>query len=350
MDERIDYLDIAKALGIIFVVIGHSGLLVGKFIYLFHMPLFFFISGYFYKDKYTLNFFNLIKSRIKSLYIPFIKFEMTFLILHNIFYNLNLYSGNQNVNVPQKIYTVSDYIQNALSILAFNGTELLLSPLWFLTTLFTVNIIFWIISRISMKYDDNLRPILAVLCFCLGNLFTKLKIGFIQDILFVPELINISMVAVFIFYLGYLFRNYENKINFNNKSLMLIVCLLLSLLREYGIMDMRVNSYPDPAFMLMGTLLGIYFTIFIAKNITHQRTTLFLKHVGKHTIPIMALHLLCFKIVGVLQINVLNLPDYSLGNFGIATYKSWWGILYSIAGITIPLLLIYVKNLFPSIK
>ena len=42
---------IAKAIGIILMVVGHAGCppFIFKFIYLFHMPLYFFCSGLFFK-------------------------------------------------------------------------------------------------------------------------------------------------------------------------------------------------------------------------------------------------------------------------------------------------------------
>lgn len=54
-NKRIDYFDIAKGIGILIMIIGHMNLkqypLIKNFIYSFHMPLFFIISGYFFKVK-----------------------------------------------------------------------------------------------------------------------------------------------------------------------------------------------------------------------------------------------------------------------------------------------------------
>jgi len=54
MDKRIEWLDVLKGIGIFFVVAGHfykSDDPVLVYIYSFHMPLFFFISGYVYDDR-----------------------------------------------------------------------------------------------------------------------------------------------------------------------------------------------------------------------------------------------------------------------------------------------------------
>lgn len=56
MKDKVVHVDIsiAKALGIILMVVGHSGCpeILARFIYLFHMPLFFFCSGYFFTPPY----------------------------------------------------------------------------------------------------------------------------------------------------------------------------------------------------------------------------------------------------------------------------------------------------------
>ena len=46
MKERVHWIDIAKGLGIIAVVIGHiyNNQVIFKWLYSFHMPLFFFVA------------------------------------------------------------------------------------------------------------------------------------------------------------------------------------------------------------------------------------------------------------------------------------------------------------------
>src|SRR4030065_2778158 len=77
-EPRIAWIDHAKALGIIFVVIGHTtGLpvFVMNVIYSFHMPLFFFLSGYLLKESHLqLPFTSFLKRMWRTLLVPYICF------------------------------------------------------------------------------------------------------------------------------------------------------------------------------------------------------------------------------------------------------------------------------------
>ena len=49
--SRSPYWDIVKGIGIIAIVLGHSCYFAVGFVYLFHLALFFFVSGYLYSEK-----------------------------------------------------------------------------------------------------------------------------------------------------------------------------------------------------------------------------------------------------------------------------------------------------------
>lgn len=69
---RIDYFDIAKGIAILAVILGHCGGIpqwLINFIFSFHMPVFFFASGYFLKERNSRE--NAV-IKAKQLMVPYI--------------------------------------------------------------------------------------------------------------------------------------------------------------------------------------------------------------------------------------------------------------------------------------
>ena len=71
--QRFEHIDILKGIGIILVVLGHvtTNSDLYHFIYAFHMPLFFIVSGMFLHDKQ-----GFIRKQAKSLLIPYLSFGL----------------------------------------------------------------------------------------------------------------------------------------------------------------------------------------------------------------------------------------------------------------------------------
>ena len=83
--ERVEWIDCAKGIGIILVIMGHSicpdTLLY--WLYTFHMPLFFFLSGLTFNfDKYF-EFKSFVISKIKSLLIPYALLSLIYFVWKN---------------------------------------------------------------------------------------------------------------------------------------------------------------------------------------------------------------------------------------------------------------------------
>lgn len=73
---RIEWIDVCKGLGIFLVVIGHTSIAqisqtVYNWIYSFHMPMFYMLSGMMLNDSKYSDFRSYIKRRLKTLIIPF---------------------------------------------------------------------------------------------------------------------------------------------------------------------------------------------------------------------------------------------------------------------------------------
>jgi len=80
--EHYSWIDIAKGIGIILVIMGHTMFPLHVAIDVFHMPLFFFIAGLILQYKYEIKDF-LIK-KINRIFIPYVFFYSLIFIIQNI--------------------------------------------------------------------------------------------------------------------------------------------------------------------------------------------------------------------------------------------------------------------------
>ena len=186
--EISDAMNIAKGIGIVLMVAGHTGFPWNDFIGLFHMPLFFIISGYFFNAAYVDDKKKFIAKRMKRLYMPFVVWNVLFLILHNILYGWGIY---------QDAYQCSDYGIHLLKILCFTRPEPLFHPLWFLKSLFISSCILLFVFHATKrsKHRETVRGIIFFVLLCAGWLI-KWRLGhFVYDIhreLIVPSLIYLT--------------------------------------------------------------------------------------------------------------------------------------------------------------
>lgn len=127
----------AKAIGIILMVWGHSGTFsyAHDFIYMFHMPLFFFCAGYCFKERYYSQPVTFIWRRVKGLWWPYVKWSLLFLLLHNLFYRIGFYGTSSSSNWNH-LFNKEELLQHATSILTtMEGHEQLLGAFWFMKAL-----------------------------------------------------------------------------------------------------------------------------------------------------------------------------------------------------------------------
>lgn len=121
-------ISVAKGLCIILMVVGHSGCpeQLFRFIYLFHMPAFFFISGWLLKEKYLDDKTLFVRRKVKGLWWPYVKWTVVFTLLHNAFYYCQFYK------VP---YPALEIVSRLPCVLVFRSAEQLLGGYWFLSSL-----------------------------------------------------------------------------------------------------------------------------------------------------------------------------------------------------------------------
>lgn len=114
-NDRMSFVDIAKALLIIAVVLGHSGAGITKYIFLFHMPAFFMISGSLFRiKKKNVSYPQLLWNKFIKYSVPYIAFA-----IFTIFVDTFIYSDK--LSMINLIKTILKYIYSGRMVAEFFG-------------------------------------------------------------------------------------------------------------------------------------------------------------------------------------------------------------------------------------
>ena len=350
--ERIAYVDTVKAIAMISVVVvhactNHSSTYLATNAYLirvlsaYAMPVFFFINGFLYRNKNPEHPIKEIVRKVKSYYLPFLAYNLFYLLMHNLFAYLHMVDENNG----NGFYSLKDYLKHF--ILAVSGhREYFSGALWFLGSILTVNAIIIVAEFLILKCTGNKRKffilgILAVMCMIAGNSG------------YVPSAMKLAMScsSMIYFYFGMLYRQAGLNDFFTKKryvyiSLSIVVNLLVSynkLCNPFGINSDILIVILD----YVNAFIAIIAIMLIAQIPVVEKSRI-LNVIGKNTLDIMALHFMVFKLVSLIIIVCYELPINRLADYPVllGVGGAWW-VLYTIVGIAIPTLFSILRhNLF----
>lgn len=154
--KRLDYIDIAKGLGMLTIIWGHivhEGW-SNQFVYSFHIPLFFFLSGMVFNASKYQTVGELIKKRVKTLLIPYLIFSII---------TWALWVGMRVVS-----HDATNYWYPLLQTFIAQGSAGFLRhnlPLWFVTCLFVVEIMYYYINKLPKAG----MVLCLITCSVIGN-------------------------------------------------------------------------------------------------------------------------------------------------------------------------------------
>lgn len=320
-------LDIAKAICIILMVVGHSWCpdYLYRFVYMFHMPCFFFISGWLLSDKYLVNVKCGLKRKAKGIYWPFVKWQLLFLAGHNLFAAVHIYDN---------AYTLSQFFEKVVRIFTMTGGEQLLGGYWFLISLFWSSIFSLLFLAIIHKIQ-KLTPLSIM-----GGVILTLLIAMFEG------LIPFKLSAQFgqqtfigtVFYMsGYFYKKQQVQIC---KSNAIGICLLFipavaAICLRWGMIEVNgMTILPYYLIALAGTIGVISLSKFLAE---HQFANV-LVYIGNKTLYILTFHFLAFKLVSFLYIKHCELPIELLSQFPVIKESpDWLWLIYSIVGVVFSL-------------
>lgn len=323
-------INILRALGIIYVVMGHGYYFLGKFLhpYSFHMALFFFISGYLYIKSRDLTIARYSLKKIKTLIIPYF-------IFNAIFFGINVMLKCNEYNLGSNLSLYTFFIQPFV-----NGHQnLLYLSAWFMPQLFITLIVFKIIDNIIIK-TINKNKILRTLIFCIIGVMATLisKYSDSNNILIIIER---TLFSLFFVELGVQCK--ENDICMK-EGFFTVNKLCVAIITEV----LLIGKYDDIAYELVWgnfkghiflpyvtSIIGIYIMLFIVKGISkYCKDNSIIEKIGKNTMYIMIFHLSIFFTINFLlmKLGYVNKEDIK-NNIWYIYNPNQWGIIYIIISI-----------------
>lgn len=291
---RYNWIDSIKGFAVILVVLGHLTPIpsepisaeLHKYIFSFHMPLFFFISGYLFNQHKYLQTGKFVTSRVRSLLLPYFLLILVsypiFVLTYSFSYcKLVLPYPDISTTIYSVLYASSNY--NHFDSVIFNG------PLWFLPCLFVTSIIFYFLVQ---TFNKSLHSfIIATVIISLVGYYS---IDYLPQAL--PWSIDIALNAVAFYSAGYLFRNYFEEKFFKIAKLFIIPLMLISLFSiNMSSTNMDIWEFNENYFTFyLIAFSGILSYMYIFRIIGSSR---FLEYYGKNSLIVFGLQQPIFWII-----------------------------------------------------
>lgn len=358
--ERIEWIDFAKGIGIILVVFGHSGIdkyvpFLHTWIYSFHMPLFFIISGMIFNcSKYT-NAYQLFTSLCKQLLKPYLYFTLINLILMFVVLREN------DINFYKHVI-----------FFGWGGRAL-----WFIPVLFVTKIFYYQLTKVSSQKSAGIcsrdfqisltrgieTPATKPLTQNIEKVLTKITkpfyMFFIVNLLYffgyflyknnvhLPYKIEVVFTSLLYLYIGKNILSFDKKTNIlkikiiSFRFLLILAASLIFTVINVPRLDMASNTIGIliPSFLasLSGSFLVLKASHFICD--IEASYLLFLKKIvvflGKNTFILLAFHQIVLEILISIFQSLSIPPLYSSVLRHILMWLSLVGIILTINKIKV---------------
>lgn len=280
---RIEWIDTAKGIAIILVVLGHiisSSSFLNRFISSFHMPLFFTLSGIFVVKNLDVSFKTHFSNRFRRLIIPYLIFGLFLLIPYKYIYFHYIIPSVQ-IPIYQRWFAQLIGLHN-------DWGEQWYSFLWFLPCLFCADLIIWSIWKYAYRYRYYLLTIIALV----GILYYL----FINKSL--PFRIHTALIAVMFMALGIFLKDRIEKLS----AATITVCFICYILCWYGnnfsSMVMFDSIYGSIYFSIPAAIFATVIVLFISRFAINMH---FLSLLGKQSLMIYIIHQIFIVFIVILS-------------------------------------------------
>jgi len=266
--KRIEWIDMARGYGMILTIYAHLGHTpFSSWIYSFHMPLFFFISGYLFKAEG--GFLEFLKRKVKSLIVPYFGLGLPLIYAYALDNHVNSVAG------------LSDLVKSLLLQERF-------LTIWFIACLFFLDLLFYVMNRF---FRSDMQKIIVTLLLLVLGLF---DISFFRIKWFWN--IDACLMALPFFTFGFLLKKHDLIDKMTNRPeslgymlgafLLNVSCWYLGEKLFHEHLDMFASRYGFAPLTYLSAFAGILFIVIVSA----KHTIACVRYIGENSLLYMAWH------------------------------------------------------------
>ena len=303
MNQRKEYIDVAKGITIFWVVFTHGQMflntvseeiqMITRWVGAFHMPLFFFVYGVVHNKEFlfkegkqgVLSFLN---KKIRRLLIPYLIWAL-------FFGKLNLKS------LPLILWGTNISLGHAESY----------PVLWFFPTMFWASILFQLyieIFHLFNRYKHLFTVVIIISCYFIVEIFKNIEVPWRHF-----GGIDVAFTSVIFMISGMYLRIFIEKIK-TNKQLLLVLTIVIFVITFY---ISKINADDSVGgYIFVYAIYGKSYLIYLINGVAMCLGVLLLSlllenikilsYVGKNSLAIMVLHCFVFEITVPIVLDIVK--------------------------------------------
>ncbi len=300
--HRVEYIDIVRGVSMLCIIAGHMGnTTIMRIVFTFHVPVFFIISGLFFK-----NDISKIKSNSIKLIKPYVFTVLCVAILDGIKALIQSVMEFRYIDISRGI---NSFVKNIVAGVYGSGsrTDFLdyhvtaIGAIWFYLALIWSMLFSFFIIRITNKVSE--KRIRTIIWYALSIGFWL--IGYYSaKAIWLPTSIQAGFSSVIFMIFGISMKELDNSkivsslyIKYINlfAALLWIIALCFSIFHDY--MSIVRSAFPDPIINIIGAIAATWLLFRIGQKIEGKRHIKLLKVFGEYSIVVLSFHLIELNII-----------------------------------------------------
>lgn len=299
MRQRIQWIDIAKGIAILAVVIGHtlgpySGKFFGSLIFAFHMPIFFILSGYLFR-MHPIN--QEAKRGAMNLLLPYLATGVLILMINTVALALP-HQPVLNKYFPNLWQGVQSIVYGAGS-LVFNPWHWQIQPIgaiWFLLSMFIAIQLFNGVMHLTVnlnRWQFTVRLFIVCSLTVLG--------GELGQLVYLPWAFNAALFSQLFLYAGYIVKQ-TGLIHKMTLPWYLLLAFMWLVSAFQGYFSLTVPVSPNLLISALGGISGSLCVIRFSSWLSQYQGTMLinlLERYGRLSLVVLCFHLIDLDVIGV---------------------------------------------------